>query len=153
MIHADLTGNVLFADGLPPLVLDLSPLWRPAVAAAAIVVADAERSVAFYRERLGFALAARQTNTGPEQDRLDGLQHVSVDVIALEPAQATPHLELLAYRHPPVVPAGRLRPSDVAATRLVLEVDGLDRPALLEDPDGHKLLLLPQSGHLVSLPD
>jgi prepilin-type processing-associated H-X9-DG protein len=41
LIHGDLTGNVLFADGLPPLILDLSPYWRPPVTAAAIVVADA----------------------------------------------------------------------------------------------------------------
>jgi uncharacterized protein (TIGR02569 family) len=41
LIHGDLTGNVLFAEGLPPLVLDLSPYWRPAPLAAAIVVADA----------------------------------------------------------------------------------------------------------------
>ena len=120
----------------------------------AIVVADAARSVAFYRDQLGFTLAASQINTGPEQDRLDGLDHVTVDVIALEPERPTPHLELLAYRHPPVAMAAPLRPADIAATRLVLEVQGLDRPAaLIEDPDGHKLLLLPQSGHLVSLPD
>lgn len=41
VIHADLTGNVLFSEGRPPLVLDFSPYWRPAPAAAAIVVADA----------------------------------------------------------------------------------------------------------------
>jgi uncharacterized protein (TIGR02569 family) len=41
LIHGDLSGNVLFADGLPPVVLDLSPYWRPARFAAAIVVADA----------------------------------------------------------------------------------------------------------------
>ncbi|MEP7177656.1 MAG: TIGR02569 family protein [Pseudonocardiales bacterium] len=41
LIHGDLTGNVLFSDGLPPLVIDLSPYWRPPTMAAAIVVADA----------------------------------------------------------------------------------------------------------------
>jgi uncharacterized protein (TIGR02569 family) len=41
LIHGDLTRNVLFADGLPPLVIDLSPYWRPPTTAAAIVVADA----------------------------------------------------------------------------------------------------------------
>jgi prepilin-type processing-associated H-X9-DG protein len=29
-IHADLAGNVLFADGVPPAVIDFSPLERPA---------------------------------------------------------------------------------------------------------------------------
>lgn len=40
LVHGDLTGNVLLADGLPPLVLDLSPYWRPADYATAVVVAD-----------------------------------------------------------------------------------------------------------------
>ena len=40
LVHGDLTGNVLFADGLAPLVLDLSPYWRPAAYASAVVVAD-----------------------------------------------------------------------------------------------------------------
>lgn len=41
LIHGDLTGNVLFADGQPPLVLDISPYWRPVALGPAIVVADA----------------------------------------------------------------------------------------------------------------
>jgi len=41
VIHGDLTGNVLFDDRLPPAIIDLSPYWRPAPYAAAIVVADA----------------------------------------------------------------------------------------------------------------
>ncbi len=41
LIHGDLTGNVLFAEGVPPAVIDFSPYWRPAAFAAAIVVGDA----------------------------------------------------------------------------------------------------------------
>lgn len=41
VIHGDLTGNVLFADSLPPAVIDFAAYWRPAAYAAAIVVADA----------------------------------------------------------------------------------------------------------------
>jgi uncharacterized protein (TIGR02569 family) len=41
LIHGDLGGNVLFHDSLPPAVIDVSPYWRPAGYAAAIVVADA----------------------------------------------------------------------------------------------------------------
>jgi uncharacterized protein (TIGR02569 family) len=40
LVHGDLSGNVLLADGLPPLVLDLSPYWRPAAYATAVLVAD-----------------------------------------------------------------------------------------------------------------
>jgi uncharacterized protein (TIGR02569 family) len=41
VIHGDLTENVLFADSLEPAVIDVTPYWRPAGFAAAVVVADA----------------------------------------------------------------------------------------------------------------
>ena len=40
LIHGDLTGNVLFAEGRPPLIIDFSPYWRPPAFALAIVVVD-----------------------------------------------------------------------------------------------------------------
>ncbi len=119
---------------------------------SAIAVLDAERSIAFYRDELGLRIGARQTNTGPEQDRLDGVSGAQVDVVALLPEQPAPHIELLAYHTPPGRPAAPARPRDIAATRLVLEVSGLpdtaavledgSRAALLHDPDGHLLLAI-----------
>ncbi len=41
LIHGDLAGNVLFADGLPPAVIDFSPYWRPKGYASSIIVTDA----------------------------------------------------------------------------------------------------------------
>jgi hypothetical protein len=41
LVHGDLTGNVLFATGLPPAVIDLSPYWRPPEYAEGVVLADA----------------------------------------------------------------------------------------------------------------
>ncbi len=41
LIHGDFTGNVLFAEHLPPAVIDFSPYWRPAEFALAVVVVDA----------------------------------------------------------------------------------------------------------------
>lgn len=41
LVHGDLEGNVLFAAGLAPAVIDLAPYWRPAAWAAAVVVVDA----------------------------------------------------------------------------------------------------------------
>ena len=41
LVHGDLTGNVLFAEGLAPAIIDFSPYWRPTAYASAIVVADA----------------------------------------------------------------------------------------------------------------
>lgn len=41
IVHADLTGNVLFSPALPPAVIDISPYWRPPEYAEGVVVADA----------------------------------------------------------------------------------------------------------------
>ena len=41
LIHADLAGNVLFAEGMPPAVIDFSPLERPAGLPLAVVAVDA----------------------------------------------------------------------------------------------------------------
>ncbi|MFE6402528.1 aminoglycoside phosphotransferase [Streptomyces alboflavus] len=41
LVHGDLTGNVLFAPGLAPAVIDFSPYWRPPGFAEAVVVGDA----------------------------------------------------------------------------------------------------------------
>jgi uncharacterized protein (TIGR02569 family) len=41
LVHGDLTGNVLFADGQPPAVIDLTLYWRPVRYSVAIVAVDA----------------------------------------------------------------------------------------------------------------
>jgi hypothetical protein len=41
LIHGDLGGNVLFATGEPPAVIDFSPYWRPAGLALAVAAVDA----------------------------------------------------------------------------------------------------------------
>ena len=41
LVHGDLGGNVLFAAGEPPAVIDFSPYWRPAGLALAIAAVDA----------------------------------------------------------------------------------------------------------------
>lgn len=41
IVHGDLTGNVLFAPGAPPAVIDISPYWRPPEYAEGVVMADA----------------------------------------------------------------------------------------------------------------
>lgn len=40
LTHSDLCNNVLFHDGLPPAVIDVSPCWRPARWSKAIVAVD-----------------------------------------------------------------------------------------------------------------
>lgn len=41
LVHGDLLGNVLFADGQPPTIIDWPPYWRPAEFGAAIAAVDA----------------------------------------------------------------------------------------------------------------
>lgn len=41
LVHGDLGGNVLVAEGLAPAVIDLSPYWRPPGWALAVVAVDA----------------------------------------------------------------------------------------------------------------
>lgn len=41
LIHGDLLGNVLFAEGEPPTIIDWAPYWRPTGLAAAIAAVDA----------------------------------------------------------------------------------------------------------------
>lgn len=40
LVHGDLAGNVLFQEGLLPAVIDVSPYWRPATYAEAVIFAD-----------------------------------------------------------------------------------------------------------------
>jgi catechol 2,3-dioxygenase-like lactoylglutathione lyase family enzyme len=121
---------------------------------SAIVVSDADCSIAFYAGVLNMRVRARQVNRGPAQDNLDALARTQMDVVAVTLAHAVPHVELLGYRHPRGREAARMRPSDIAASRLVFAVDHLaddleyvvlrdgTRAASMVDPDGHALLLL-----------
>jgi catechol 2,3-dioxygenase-like lactoylglutathione lyase family enzyme len=143
------------ADGHP---LELISLAKPdkltagGIDHSAICVADTARSINFYAAALGLAVTARQVNQGPAQDALDGLAGAVVDVVALAPAIAEPHVELLSYRHPRGRVGVARRPGDIAATRLVFArawQAGEARKAnaeaadirLLHDPDGHALVL------------
>jgi catechol 2,3-dioxygenase-like lactoylglutathione lyase family enzyme len=111
---------------------------------SAISVANSAASIAFY-EGLGLHVAARSLNTGPEQERLDAVNHAEVEVTALEPEQTTPHVELLCYRSVARSKSTIFRSNDVAATRLIFDVDGPSlesaTPQGLIDPDGHHLVI------------
>jgi uncharacterized protein (TIGR02569 family) len=64
LIHADLAGNVLFADGAPPAVIDFSPLHRPAGLPLAIAAVDA---LLWHRAR---PQVLNQLTDEPELDQL-----------------------------------------------------------------------------------
>lgn len=40
LIHGDLTGNILFHDVLLPAIIDMTPYWRPARFATAVIIVD-----------------------------------------------------------------------------------------------------------------
>ena len=110
---------------------------------SALAVSDLEASIAFYRHRLGFSAAGESLNEGPEQDRLDGLEHARVDIRSLATPEAGPHIELLHYLSPrPAAVRHAVDPEDIAATRLILRVAAIDAAngsRRLQDPDGHWL--------------
>jgi len=139
---------------------------------SAIGISDPERSRRFYGELLGLSHGGGGTNSGPEQDRLDGLQGTTVQIDAWRPPQGM-GIESLAYRHPG---GGRVQPPDYGAQdlshwQLRLEVRDLEgiaahvaacggrlispgvialgdslppwrRGLQLADPDGHRLQLV-----------
>ncbi|MGH8377630.1 MAG: VOC family protein, partial [Gammaproteobacteria bacterium] len=57
------TGNPIWQQQSSPLFLGIDH--------SAIAVADTEQSIDFYTHLLGFNIASRSVNTGPEQARLD----------------------------------------------------------------------------------
>jgi len=148
-------------DGHPLELLQFAkhgvpPYWQSSSGGAvflgvdhsAIVVGDTQRSLAFYAA-LGLGRITGSDNHGIAQSRLDGVPDAQVEVTAVAPAVATPHLELLCYRgkaRPPAPVAPIPRSNDVAATRLLFEADGPARPLsedaverVFLDPDGHRL--------------
>ena len=118
---------------------------------SALSVRDTAASVAFYT-RLGLSVTAQTLNEGVEQACLDDVADPKVEVTTLTPGgAATPHVELLCYRGAYDRTTGPAGLSDVAASRLMLDVDpdlwpstGITSAgdhALLRDPDGHVLEL------------
>lgn len=112
---------------------------------SAISVENVRRSVTFY-EDLGLKIVARTLNHGLEQQRLDGVVDPQVDVIALAPEVATPHVELLCYRSPSRAQSPPLRSNDVAATHLIFQAPSRAAASIahyyehiIQDPDGHHL--------------
>jgi catechol 2,3-dioxygenase-like lactoylglutathione lyase family enzyme len=106
---------------------------------SAISVTDVARSIEFYTA-LGLTLGARQLNHGVAQDALDGLDSVTVDVVALLAEQPTPHVELLGYRSPEPRFMGPYDPADLCADRLIFGTTS-GALLLLRDPDRHVILL------------
>jgi len=137
----------------------------------AIVVADTDASLRYYRDELGLRVAGASDNYGPEQERLNNVFGAHLRITALR-ADGGPGIELLEYLSPaggrPLPPDTRatdlwhwqvnLRATDVAGGLARLRADqrvvvspgvialpgapaGFASGLLVRDPDGHALLL------------
>jgi uncharacterized protein (TIGR02569 family) len=96
LIHADLAGNVLFADGLPPAVIDFSPLERPPGLPLAVVAVDALQ----WRQALPEALD--QLAGEPEFDQLLARALIYRHVTEIVRRAGTPGIDWVARAGQPV---------------------------------------------------
>jgi len=113
----------------------------------AFATAETQRSLAFYRDRLGFHIAGTSENWGIEQERLSAIPGVHVRITTLRAASG-PGIELLDYltRGGRPIPADTM-PDDLWAEEIVLH--RADIPVAgetLRDPDGHALRLVGAQG-------
>jgi MIP family channel proteins len=114
-------------DGHPLEILEFPPdkgaaRWhRPSdriflgIDHTAIVVADTESSLRFYRDVLGLRIAGESENWGPEQERLNDVVGARLRITTLRAASG-PGIELLEYLTPRT---GRSAPTDPAVNDLV----------------------------------
>jgi catechol 2,3-dioxygenase-like lactoylglutathione lyase family enzyme len=125
----DPDGHVLEAIHFPPGKGDRK--WqRPAdtlflgIDHTAIVVADTERSLAFYRGVLGMRVAGASENYGTEQEHLNNVFGARLRITGLRAPQG-PGIELLEYLAPT---DGRDYPGDARACDLVSWTTNLVTP-------------------------
>ena len=133
----------------------------------AIVVADTERSLTFYRDRLGLAVAGESENHGPEQARLNDVEHAHLRITAVR-GPTGPGVEFLEYLSPTdgrsfpagarandlvhwettvVLPAVRRVAARLREADVLFISPGLIRltralAAVVRDPDGHAVRIL-----------
>jgi catechol 2,3-dioxygenase-like lactoylglutathione lyase family enzyme len=120
---------------------------------SALSIASTSPSLKFYRA-LGLRISAQSLNRGPAQVRLDGLPGATVQVTGLRPASATgPGLELLGYQ-PPGRSAGLTFANDLVTDwiTLVVRTSAAGPVRALQDPDGHRLVLVDQGAGPIGLP-
>jgi len=161
----DPDGHPLELIWFPPGKGD--PRWQEAtdqlflgIDHTAIAVGDTQKSLAFYRDRLGFRVAGGSENSGPEQERLNAVRGAHLRITSLRAADG-PGIEFLEYLTPR---NGRPFPVDARAndlvhweTRLVARDGatlgsvgprpvaipghelGFARAVMVRDPDGHSL--------------
>jgi catechol 2,3-dioxygenase-like lactoylglutathione lyase family enzyme len=106
----------------------------------AIVVGDTDRSLSFYRDKLGMKVVGGSENYGPEQEALNSVAGARLRITTLRATGGGPGVELLEYLAPH---DGRAYPTDAAPSDLFhwqtrMLADSLAAP-LVRDPDGHAI--------------
>ncbi len=150
-------------DGHPIEILEFpadkgDPKWRKGkglflgIDHTAIVIGSTENSLAFYRDRLGFAAKGESTNYGTEQEHLNNVAGARLHITSLR-APSGPGVEFLDYVAPQ---GGRSYPKDAAPNDLIFTETVLlssdvasdcgkpsadIRGCLLRDPDGHAIFI------------
>jgi catechol 2,3-dioxygenase-like lactoylglutathione lyase family enzyme len=113
----------------------------------AIVVADTDASLAFYRDRLGMQVAGESENFGPEQERLNNVFGARLRITALR-ASDGPGVELLEYLS---ARDGRPFPPDTRASDLWHWQVNIETQKIDSLADDHDLRLI--SSGAVRLPE
>src|SRR5256885_15218153 len=89
-----------------------------------ITVSNLERSLAFWRDVLGFELSHRAHHTGKLASEVTGVPGAEISLAVLKvPGHK---IELLEYHAPPGRKRADLKPCDVGSVHLALIVDNLD---------------------------
>ncbi|MBL8232438.1 MAG: VOC family protein [Bryobacterales bacterium] len=118
----------------------------------AIVVADTEASLRFYRDRLGLRIAGESENYGPEQERLNSVFGARLRITALRAASG-PGIELLEYISPAggrLYPAGT-QPNDLVYWQTRLLSQSVYAPQSGARPDLHSTLTRDPDGHAIEI--
>jgi catechol 2,3-dioxygenase-like lactoylglutathione lyase family enzyme len=111
----------------------------------AIVVADTDKSVAFYRDRLGLKAVGGSENWGDEQEHLNNVFGARLRITTLRADGGGPGVELLEYMAPR---DGRPYPADAKPNDLfhwqtsIRSNSTAGGAALVRDPDGHAVQLV-----------
>jgi catechol 2,3-dioxygenase-like lactoylglutathione lyase family enzyme len=117
-----------------------------------ICVADLDRSLAFYRDALGFAEVGRLDASGEATETLLGVQDVDLRVVFL--ARDGVRIELLHYASPGHRGAGEPRPMNaLGLTHLSLRVDDLDATVAALEQLGARVLRATRTPNAVFVSD
>ena len=90
-----------------------------------ITVSNLERSLAFWRDVLGFELSHRAHQSGEMAEQITGVKGAELK-LAVVKAPGGHKIELLEYLAPPKTKHVDLRPCDIGSVHVALTVDNLD---------------------------